>query len=35
MIFKKIEDERQINENSQYIIFDETFLFSRMKLITH
>ena len=25
MIFKKIEDERQINDNSQYIIFDETF----------
>ena len=25
MIFKKIEDERQINENSQYTIFDETF----------
>ena len=25
MIFKKIEDERQIKENSQYTIFDETF----------
>ncbi len=25
MIFKKIEDQRKINENSQYTIFDETF----------
>ena len=25
MIFKKIEDERKIDEESQYVIFDETF----------
>ena len=25
MIFKKLNDERSIDENSQYIIFDETF----------
>ena len=30
MIFKKIEDQRQINENSQHTIFDETF-----SILTH
>ena len=25
MTFKKIEDERKIDENGQYTIFDETF----------
>ena len=25
MLFKKIKDERKIEEESQYIIFDETF----------
>ena len=33
-MFKKIEDEKNIDENSQYTIFDETFQYFHMKLIT-